>query len=649
MTRSRAFLGAFTAVSLMLGLSINASAQTVNSISGTQSPVEGACLGLLALFSQEDCSYDMVPFTTFPTTVWTGPTKNAGTYAPGTSPWEVNGMPDVNVVPTTGDNKVSLAISGSVTIENGADMNSCTGDETIAAQIVPASGVRAAGGGPGTQFEEYWSMGEVTFDLAAAGVDNATADGMGGCTYVIGSLGFPELLTYTAGGNYVQDIDSGAGVFAAPGSVGVASFEGDNDPMTTGNVGEPMTTTTSGGYNCIDQNSAACPGDAGVYSGTYSTLENTTWEVNVDATGAITGATVHGVNEFQTLNLDSWADIVWQFTGTCQSGCVTAGTANDDMAGTLQDTAVDIDVLNNDTGFNDPVTLTIDTAPMNGMTAFVGNNPGNQDQLQIRYTPGPGFTGQDTFIYEVDDGSFTDTATVTVDVQADLQPVAPDGNLALDTRGQEGAAAANSINVATLPGFNPGNTPSTCSIAAQPTNGTAMCAGTTVTVTPNNGFVNGGAMDTTDYQIDDGNGDMAQGTITVMITDVQPTLSYANIDTPANTAGMSAATVTPGNGTPAQHTISVSMDAMNGSCMVDGATFAVTYNPDVDYSGPDSCQVTLEDADADPAVATVQIVVTAVPETGSIQIRLPSSGSAISPWTLALLLGVPLLRRRRMR
>ena len=48
------------------------------------------------------------------------------------------------------------------------------------------------------------------------------------------------------------------------------------------------------------------------------------------------------------------------------------------------------------------------TAPGSGTAVIEGG--------QIRYTPTPGFTGQDSFTYEITDGNLTDTATVNVTV-----------------------------------------------------------------------------------------------------------------------------------------------------------------------------------------------------------------------------------------
>jgi mono/diheme cytochrome c family protein len=86
--------------------------------------------------------------------------------------------------------------------------------------------------------------------------------------------------------------------------------------------------------------------------------------------------------------------------------------ANDDTASTEQDTAVDIDVLANDSDpTNDPLSVTaFDAASANsGTVACTGAGI-------CTYTPPAGFTGVDTFNYTASDGQETATAMVTVTV-----------------------------------------------------------------------------------------------------------------------------------------------------------------------------------------------------------------------------------------
>jgi peptidoglycan/xylan/chitin deacetylase (PgdA/CDA1 family) len=84
--------------------------------------------------------------------------------------------------------------------------------------------------------------------------------------------------------------------------------------------------------------------------------------------------------------------------------------ANNDTSQTLFETSRLIDVLTNDTDANsDTLTITGVSDPESG-TAVI-------EAGQIRYTPNNGFSGEDTFTYDISDGrGGSDTASVTVTV-----------------------------------------------------------------------------------------------------------------------------------------------------------------------------------------------------------------------------------------
>jgi hypothetical protein len=108
--------------------------------------------------------------------------------------------------------------------------------------------------------------------------------------------------------------------------------------------------------------------------------------------------------------------------GQAVGGAVTPPTAVDDSATTGPAQPVDIDVIANDQdpdGVIDPTTLSAATEPANGTAEAV-------DGI-IRYTPAAGFTGTDTFDYEVCGVDFTvcTQATVTVTVGTVAVPVQP--------------------------------------------------------------------------------------------------------------------------------------------------------------------------------------------------------------------------------
>ncbi len=109
----------------------------------------------------------------------------------------------------------------------------------------------------------------------------------------------------------------------------------------------------------------------------------------------------------------------------CDTALVTVTVSGlvavDDVTATLIDTPVVIDVLANDLGAVDPASVTVTIPPASGGTAV---NPATGE---ITYTPNPGFSGVDTFTYQVCDiavPSLCDTALVTVTVSPALADLA---------------------------------------------------------------------------------------------------------------------------------------------------------------------------------------------------------------------------------
>ena len=90
-----------------------------------------------------------------------------------------------------------------------------------------------------------------------------------------------------------------------------------------------------------------------------------------------------------------------------------APVAVDDDASTPHDTPAMIDLLANDTDVDSsPLLIQSLGTPTHG--AVVDNGDGT-----VTYTPAPGYIGADSFVYVVTDGEFSDSGTVTIDVQAD--------------------------------------------------------------------------------------------------------------------------------------------------------------------------------------------------------------------------------------
>ena len=96
-------------------------------------------------------------------------------------------------------------------------------------------------------------------------------------------------------------------------------------------------------------------------------------------------------------------------------------TAGSNAAATNEDQAVSIAVLANDSdiaGSLDPLAITSVTSGLQGTTAIDSKGTPQTTDDEIVYTPNPGASGSDTFMYTISDGDGgTATATVSVQIQ----------------------------------------------------------------------------------------------------------------------------------------------------------------------------------------------------------------------------------------
>ncbi|WP_417920850.1 Ig-like domain-containing protein, partial [Christiangramia marina] len=193
---------------------------------------------------------------------------------------------------------------------------------------------------------------------------------------------------------------------------------------------------------------------------------------------------------------------------------VTVGAENDapiavdDSASTIEDTPVDITVLDNDSDPDgDELTVTISEAqePANGTVTIDENGV-------VTYTPDENFNGTDSFDYTISDGNGgTDTATVTVTVGAEN-----DAPIAVDDSASTIEDTPVDITVLDNDSDPDGDELTvTISEAQEPANGTVTIdENGVVTYTPDENF-NG--TDSFDYTISDGNGGTDTATVTVTV------------------------------------------------------------------------------------------------------------------------------------
>ncbi|MEO7385327.1 MAG: Ig-like domain-containing protein [Gammaproteobacteria bacterium] len=338
-------------------------------------------------------------------------------------------------------------------------------------------------------------------------------------------------------------------------------------------------------------------------------------------------------------------------TGTVTVNILAGGANNDTATTTRNSSAITINVGANDVGFTDPVTVTITGAPDQGGTATPGAS-GPAATATVSYTPATTASGTatytETFTYTITDANLVAASgTVTVTVNNAI-PVAGNGGVTISTQGSAPGTATGTFNAGTFAGNNLGNTPSVVT-ASQGTTGATSVSGNVVTYTPATTFFSG--TDTFTYTITDADGETAMGTVTVTISDLTPALADGTITTTEGTASApKALVITAGNGSVAQHTLTVSTQATNGSCALSGTS--VVYTPNAAYTGGDSCVVTITDengaGDSDTGTFTITVNAAGGGGGGGSGGLLPGGSGAVDPWSLSLLAGVAMLARRRV-
>jgi hypothetical protein len=323
--------------------------------------------------------------------------------------------------------------------------------------------------------------------------------------------------------------------------------------------------------------------------------------------------------------------------------------ANDDTATTRRNTAVLIPIGANDS-FENPVTVELVSGPAQGTVVFSGS-PGPAAGVSATYTPSsaPGTpTDEDEFVYRMDDGDFTDEATVRITV-TNVVPLARPGEISsISTQGFDPSTRSGSFT-APGPDGSLGDAPAIVTVTTAPARGSTSEAGNVITFVPAGSFFEG--TDQFSYTITDADGETSSAQVTVMIPNLTPVIASGSISTAAGTPSAPfSPTITAGNGSPAQHQLQVTTQGSLGSCVVNpqNATGTVVYTPNEGASGADSCVLTLTDGDGSSATATIAVTIT-TRGGGSGNLPELSGGSAVHPAWAGLLGLLALLRLRRSR
>ncbi|MFZ5604495.1 MAG: beta strand repeat-containing protein, partial [Pseudomonadota bacterium] len=292
------------------------------------------------------------------------------------------------------------------------------------------------------------------------------------------------------------------------------------------------------------------------------------------------------------------------------SGVNDAPTAANDSASTDEDTAVTIDLVDNDTdvdGTVDATAVTVMAQPAHGTVSI------NATTGVATFTPTANYFGSDSFTYVVQDNEDATSATGTVSItiaSVNDAPVAANDTVSLqeDTAHDINALGNDSDVDGTLAAAS-------VQVVTAPVNGTTSVSGAgVITYTPGNDF-NGS--DSLTYRVQDNLGvwsAVATVAITVQSVNDEPLANDDSAQTDEDTAVIidlldNDADV---DGTLDTASISIVSAAASGS-LTDNGDGTVTYTPAADTNGSDSFTYSVSDNQAGVSnTATVLIDVQAV-------------------------------------
>ena len=259
--------------------------------------------------------------------------------------------------------------------------------------------------------------------------------------------------------------------------------------------------------------------------------------------------------------------------------------AANDSATTDEGEAVTINVLGNDD--SDATITRVVTAPGNGSATIVNG--------QIVYTPNAGFTGEDTFTYEVQDpqGNKT-TATVVVTVN----PIDDDVKAANDTAMTDEGEA---VTIDVL--GNDDADAAITRIVSAPSNGSATIVNGQIVYNPNAGF---SGTDTFTYEVQDPQGNKTTATVTVTVKPVDDDVKAGNDSATTNEGEAVTINVLGNDDADASITRVVSSPANGSATIVNGQ---IVYNPNAGFSGTDTFTYEVTDPNGNTTTATVTVTV----------------------------------------
>ena len=648
--------GLLTAACLCGNLPLLAATVTTP-VSGTMSPTQETCFQGLAnaVGDGENCMYDGGPAAGGNDPIGTevtGPNNQVSYYDADATPaaFEItpDGLAERLYVTTVGDGKIAQKINGTITIDDG-------GDGFGAGDLISFSLTLTSPGGGAiirhystSVVDKYNSM---TQTLAPFAAHSATANGAGGFDYIIGTEGFPTPLTFAVPGacfgKPFGEAECGHSFSVGPDPdfwdgtslAGLGLLEGNRGAKTVGTVTgldcrDSKSATGVDSNDCFDSGVSyspwvtgpcATPGGCTLKEGQPSAVrgaaEDVGWDdmllkVSTDALGKVIAVEGFNVDDYKvfgqvrcgdnTAGTGSYVAICNSWTsGRFTLAAASGRTATDDGPVIASEgVPVDIAVMANDLNFSNPVTVSIATQPTQG-TVTVQNSPGSPAGIRIRYTANIGATGTDTFVYAADDGTGSDSATVSVligvganDDTAETRKNTPVAlNVAANDTGFDNTVAvtvdAGSFSQGGSASVTAGNGGSPASVV--------------VTYTPAAPANTPTYTETFSYTIDDGVLPAFTGTVAVTVRNSVPVAADAAIA--ISTLGVAPPDGLPNSGTytvdlagpvgDAPATVTIAVQGTRGTAIPVGNVITYTISDTGFLVGTDTITYTITDADGD--------------------------------------------------
>jgi hypothetical protein len=231
------------------------------------------------------------------------------------------------------------------------------------------------------------------------------------------------------------------------------------------------------------------------------------------------------------------------------------------------------------------------------------------DESLILYSPEPGFTGEDTFTYTIEDRHGqtphapgpSSTATVTITVN-NKPPVAVDDEYDVPKNSQD-----NPFNVL-VNDSDPDGDPIGISAASAPVFGSNSFNEFVISYSPDPGFC---GSDVFNYEITDSKGATDSAQVTVHVMNAPPLARDDSAQTCQNTPVVIK--VLANDSDPDGDPIKIDQVLLNANAMGSvkiNANGTLTYTPKPDWWGDDSFQYTIIDDCGETSTAMVTIMVT---------------------------------------